>query len=689
MRTTGRVKNMNKDYLFSLNNDPKAYEVMSQAGVKMAYPSPEYHRMNCCWELALSPTGELYFSLGSEAGVGDYAYLNRYDYEKNKMEYLIYTRDFVMPQDRAQPGSKIHTSIGFMPDGRLIFQNHNTDKSPNHPEWLPFAHFNHIYESFRGSNIFIYDPKTGKTEVLGIPVLHESMYGGVYDPKHNAYYMLGLFMGHMYRYSLDTGNVKDLGKAVEWCSHRIHLGPDGNVYGSTKTGYFFRVNTETEKLEYLGIRFPESPTAVYHNNWYRYVTDFINLDEHTMLLVCGFANEVYEYDVNTNELKVYYGRIAAKSIFKEAPGIITSFNTDIDKDGVLWYVLTVMNIDPDPDIKYNPPSYLFRWDYKNPGAEAECLGVMGSPDRGMFICSGVKIDREKDILYASECGNNDEGPVIMAIDLKTFRKHCGERSGQLKDKNYYPVEKTEEEKKNQTVEAMSVNNPPNPFPVEDVYPVRLWPEFPADKTESSAVLRVYFEDDETLIAILGEKEPEYAARIDVKSRKLISIDPLSDRNSGTASFSKDIIKNIPEITDVPYVAGRQYRRKITAAAEWHDGRTVIATEDGMVALVSDEGTYSLGQAAPYGPVRDMCTNAEKTMLWGTVGDDAEFGRVFTYDDKRGLRQLGMFRWQIPGENTMTVGSDILSSIELSPDEKTLAIGAQDRLGTVLLIDLSK
>jgi len=75
------------------------------------------------------------------------------------------------------------------------------------------------------------------------------------------------------------------------------------------------------------------------------------------------------------------------------------------------------------------------------------------------------------------------------------------------------------------------------------------------------------------------------------------------------------------------------------------------------------------------------------MLWGTVGDDDERGRVFTYDDRRGLRQLGFFRWSVRSENGMMVGIDHLSCLALSPDEKWLAIGAQERTGNVLVIRL--
>ena len=64
---------------------------------------------------------------------------------------------------------------------------------------------------------------------------------------------------------------------------------------------------------------------------------------------------------------------------------------------------------------------------------------------------------------------------------------------------------------------------------------------------------------------------------------------------------------------------------------------------------ADGSVYSLGNAAAYGPVRCMCTNAAKTKLWGVAGDDeflvAAFeGRVLVAelaggDDHTGLHGL--------------------------------------------------
>ena len=97
--------------------------------------------------------------------------------------------------------------------------------------------------------------------------------------------------------------------------------------------------------------------------------------------------------------------------------------------------------------------------------------------------------------------------------------------------------------------------------------------------------------------------------------------------------------------------------------------------------------YALGNAAAYGPIRCVCTNAAKTKLWGVAGDDEDMGYVFTYDDEAGLRQLGILNYNSHGYFNGPTASNVLSSIALSPDEKTLAVGGADRIATVHIIQL--
>ncbi|MDY3071350.1 MAG: hypothetical protein SOW68_03685, partial [Eubacteriales bacterium] len=128
--------------------------------------------------------------------------------------------------------------------------------------------------------------------------------------------------------------------------------------------------------------------------------------------------------------------------------------------------------------------------------------------------------------------------------------------------------------------------------------------------------------------------------------------------------------------------------KASADAEWNGGAKIVGTLDALLAIVRADGSvYSLGNAAAYGPVRCMCTNAAKTKLWGVAGDDEDMGYVFAYDDEEGLRQLGILNYNTHGFFDGPTASNVLSSIVLSPDEKYLAIGGADRIATVHLIAL--
>ena len=250
---------MAKNYVFERFSDDY-YRLINQTGVQQALSKAEGNEnFNTCWDGALGPDGVFYFTLSSEAGRSDHAKLVRYNREQNKIEDCFYAGDLILPNPRNLPASKLHTSINFLPDGRVIATTHSTDRAKHHPEWMPFGHHNHVWEGFPGSHILVYDPKTGKSENWGIPVPRESIYGAKYDPKHNRLYMIGFMRGHVYSYDLDTKKVTDLGKAAELYCYRLSLEADGNIYGCTKSGYYCRLNTEINKLEDLNFRVPDYP----------------------------------------------------------------------------------------------------------------------------------------------------------------------------------------------------------------------------------------------------------------------------------------------------------------------------------------------------------------------------------------------------------------------------------------------
>ena len=97
---------------------------------------------------------------------------------------------------------------------------------------------------------------------------------------------------------------------------------------------------------------------------------------------------------------------------------------------------------------------------------------------------------------------------------------------------------------------------------------------------------------------------------------------------------------------------------------------------------------ALGNAAPSGPIRTLCTNPARTRLWGTAGDDEDMGTVFYYDDTVGLRQLGFLVYNIHGYFDGPSASNVLSSIAVSPDERLIAVGGADRIGAIHLATLN-
>lgn len=667
---------------------PETFALIPQEGVTMCHPEG-YPTSNCCWDATLSPDGTFYLSLGSENGEGNYAYLNRYNEQENKIETCFYTKDYILPQKRSFPGSKLHSNIDFLPDGRIICCNHTTDKPPHHPEWLPYAYHSHPWESFAGSSIFIYDPKTGFVDSCGIPAPKETLYGGVYSEKTNSYYTVGFFKGHIVKYNLTTREATDLGKGIETCSHRLHIGPDQNIYYTSPAGWLNRINTDTDELEWTGIRLPKHQTPDVEERWIpRYLTSYFNLDDDRMLVLAGYANQMYEYNIRTNEIKEYGQLISCGELFEGYGNIYYNFSGDLDKDGVLWYSVSPRLQAPEHDKNRTLPTiaYLLRWDWQH-GGKQELMGLIGVPERVFWLVSDLRIDRERDILFAAASADQGQTPPVIRIDLAAQRRNAGTMGPQHEDARNYPKPIETVAGPAKGYEGASFLNNHQAFETAKVFQARIWTELKDDQ-ENSAVLGLYWVDANTIRGICGKDEPKYA--FEIKDKIVTSVTPLADlEETLRTEYLTKSIPSLPALADgvkLPHVAGRQYLAAPSASTKWHDGRTIYGTKDGMLALVGEENVFSLGLTSSSGPVRALCTNADKTIAWGTCGDDLDLCHIFRYDDKQGLQNQGLLYWRGTGLNSL-VSPDTLTCIDCAPDDQHLAMGSGDRMGTVFIIDL--
>ena len=653
------------------------YRVMSQVGVKQ-YCYPERQPHNTIWDSAVGPDGKFYYALGSEISSSEYARLCRYDYETNTVEELFKVEDVILPTDRSIRASKFHSSIGFMPDGRMIMTTHTTDKSPRHPTWLPYAYYHHLWEGFAGGNIIVYDPKTGHAENLGIPVPHESIYGAVYEPAHNALFFLGFMRGYLYRYSLDDKRVINLGKVAEQYAFRLVVGVDGHVYGTSNTGWLFRVNTDTLKIEDLNFQMEHAPYD--HGFRCNMMSIGRNGPDGRMYFTSMYSHSIYALDTKTDKVEDmgWYLPTERYSRRENRHGV---HGMDFDKNGILWCAVTSLNnyVDkPESGI----PAALIRWDIAR-GGKPEWCGAIGTPERGGAWMSEVAVS-EDNILFMANSNHSLDGPGLIGVDLKKYDPTHADFHEILRDDYFDPASPRYIESNGMIFEQEEIaGQNPHMVQLPNLPPVLLWRALAPDHIEDSAVKGFFWEDSHTLCGVCGEKEQFYFEIQDAKLSKLI---PAAEADQEKVKRALD--RTVPQIDlkgKLPHLPGRQYKAVATAAAKMIGDRWLVGTLDGMLAIAGKDSVYALGPAGANGPIHALTATPDGTRVYGVAGDEDDIPVLFSYDDKEGLRWLGFTLHQFSKVSINDkFACTYVRSCQMSPDGKYLAIGADERMGTVAI-----
>lgn len=661
-------------YLFT---DAKHYELIPQEGVRQYVYPPRYSH-NAIWDSNASPDGKLYYGLSTEIATAGYVRLCSYDHNTGEVEECFKGEQVILAKDRAIRASKFHSSINFMPDGRIIMTTHTTDKSPKHPTWMPHAYYNHAWEGFAGGNVIIYDPKTGKAENLGIPVPMESIYGSLYEPAHNALWCLGFLRGHLYRFDLASREVRDLGKMSETYSFRLSLGPDGNIYGASVSGWVYRIDTEKLTIKDLGYQFK------YEH--YEYHTLYNDLSiartgpDGRMYMSAMYSKSFVAFDTKTETFEDM-GPYLTTERYSALENRNCVWGMDFDSEGVLWYVVTSLN-NYEENLEHGIPASLYRWDITR-GGKPEWIGVAGTKKRACGWNSELVIT-DDDIMYITGSNHSLDGPDLTSIDLKEFRKHIGEHGGITEDRYFDPQAK--EYIESATIiheqEAKMSANPMNASLTAAYRPVKLWRALAPDNIENSAVISLKWEDNETLTGLCGT---ESCFEFTVKNGVLSEL-----KETEACNLTKEVFeKPDSRALDLPWYPGRQYQAFIAKETPLSDGRKFVATNDGMLAIVNGESVFSLGPACINGPVKDLCTAPDGT-VWGVAGYEEDLGNLFRYDDKNGLRWLGVvgcnYGAALAPEDIFYLHN--LSAVAVSPDGTKLAVGNNERMGTVVVYALS-
>ena len=200
------------------------FDLLPQQAVRCV-PFPAATKHNAVWDFLLEEDGTAYVPLCGELSQPLSVQLYRFDTNSGNFHFCFDASKEFFVGNREIPPSKIHTSLSKLNDGRLLMTTHTTARSPRHPYWLFDSYFEHIHEGYPGSHMLIYDPENGTVKNLGIPVKRDSIYGGCYDPAHNAFFFTTFLKGKLFRFDLDKFELRDLGQITEGGSYCVF--PDG------------------------------------------------------------------------------------------------------------------------------------------------------------------------------------------------------------------------------------------------------------------------------------------------------------------------------------------------------------------------------------------------------------------------------------------------------------------------------
>jgi len=669
-----------KKYFLGEMAETRDYKLMSQAGVKQ-YVYPLRHTHNAIWDSTVGPDGKFYYALASEIATNNYVRFCRYDFNTHSVEELFKIEDVILPTDRSIRASKFHTSICFMNNGNIVATTHTTDKSPRHPTWMPIAHYHHLWEGFAGGHIIEYNPKTKEVKTLGIPVPQESIYGATYDPKHNALFFLGFMRGFLYRYSFDEKRVQCLGKVSENNSFRLTLGPDGNIYGSSRTGWVFKVDVDTLKIIDLNFQF-EHVQYEYSTRYNMSSIARIGHDNRLYFAVM-YSKNIYALDTKTGKMENMGWYLPTdRYIYGENRHGI--FGMDFDNKGVLWYAVTSLN-NYESYVEHGIPASLFRWDISR-GGKPEWAGILGTPEFGGAWISEVSIFKKDNILYAANSNHSLDGPGLIGIDLDIFEPTMKNIAEPLKDKYFDPSDPGYIESNTFIHDQENLlNENPTAIQMKPFSPILLWRELAPDNIEESAVKGLYWEDNNTLKGVCGNAK-QYVFTI--KNNELVSLVPADEADP--ACIEKALSRDLPDFElkeALPHYPGRQYKAVTVAAASLSGGRMLVGTLDGMLAVVDKGKAYALGPAAFNGPIHQMASTPDGKKVYGVGGDEDDMAVLFSYSDDEGLRWLGFFDNGVTREINDVFYCTIVRSCAISPDGKYLAIGSDERIGTVVIYPL--
>ena len=476
--------------------------------------------------------------------------------------------------------------------------------------------------------------------------------------------------------------VKDLGKVADKYSFRLVVGPDGHVYGSSNTGWVFRVNTDTLKIEDLNFQFKHEP----YDHGYRCNMMSVGRigPDGRLYMTSMYSRSIYALDTKTDKFEDmgWYLPTERYSRRENRHGVHAM---DFDKNGILWCAVSSLNnyVDvPESGI----PAPLIRWDITR-GGKPEWCGAIGTPERGGAWMSELAVS-DDNIMYMANSNHSLDGPGLIGVDLNLYDPTHANFTEILRDEYFDPTcpRYIESNKMIHDQETIAAQNP-HMVQIPSLPPIMLWRALAPDHIEDSPVKGLFWKDNNTVCGVCGGEEQQFY--FEIKDAKLSVLIPASEADPEDVKRALD--RTLPDIDlkgKLPHFPGRQYKAVATAAAKMTGDRWLVGTLDGMLAIAGKDSVYALGPAGANGPIHALTATPDGTRVYGVAGDEDDIPVLFSYDDKDGLRWLG---FTIHQYSKVSINDKFcctyVRSCTMSPDGKYLAIGADERMGTVVLYQL--
>ncbi len=287
----------------------------------------EWEGSDSIWgDLCVARDGRVYVGVSNHLAEGGNAALYQYDPDADRLRVVADIAQVIgqHPGTRGVAQGKIHTRVAEGQDGRIyggtMMGGHYTHRVATYD----------YPRSYPGGHLWVYDPQSGKTSNLGIPVAREAIYSVAPDTERGKVYGITFHHRLFFIYDLASGSV-DI-KGTVGVGEDVYVDKGGTVYTNGPWGNVVRYDPEIGELVDLPIFFPRNPDGTPGTNG----PNMADLGSDGGIYSITYWGRIFKFDPHAGE----YGRIHSLGfVLGDGTERVYTPNLTLSKDeGTLYYL---------------------------------------------------------------------------------------------------------------------------------------------------------------------------------------------------------------------------------------------------------------------------------------------------------------------------------------------------------------